>query len=124
MKRLDRLGSVAFATVMFSFVFHLLGMSYKNWIHSTCKTCNKRDPLALLDVSLHERCYEASLAEIFLQANATPNDGTFRTSLCIPNQYLFAKDLKYANYCLGQAETEPDTVCIQNLYNKGYCRCE
>jgi hypothetical protein len=124
MKRLERLGSVAFVTVVLALVFHLLGMSYKSWIQIQCKSCTKLNPLANLDVSLRERCYEASVAPIFAKPNQTADFGTFRTALCMPNQFLFAKNRLYANYCLEQAVNNPDTVCGSTLYNADYCRCE
>jgi hypothetical protein len=124
MKRLERLGSVAFVTVILALVFHLLAMSYKSWIQSQCKNCTLYNPLAKLDVSLRERCYEASLAPIFTKENQTADLSTFRTSLCVPNVYLFAKDRIHANYCLAQAVDNPDIVCGSGLYNADYCGCE
>ena len=124
MKRLERLGSVAFVTVILALVFHLIAMSYNSWIQTQCKDCEQYDPLAKLDMSLNQRCYEASLAPIFANGNLSADRSTFRTSLCIPNQFLFAKDSIHANYCLTQAIDNPDIICGAQLYNKTYCRCE
>jgi hypothetical protein len=126
MRRLELLGTVAFVTVLISLVFHLIGMSFTHWITNTCLTCPSTNPLGSWVSSINQRCYESSMAAVFTDINATKAAlmKTFITQICIPNQYLMAKDKKYAQYCLLKAINQSDIICALETYNKDYCKCE
>jgi hypothetical protein len=127
MKRLERLGSVAFVTVLLSLVFHLLGMSFNHWKNNSCLICDKNDPLGSWYTSINQRCYQSSMASIFLPTNHSEYNASvnsFITEICIPNKYLMVKDSTQAIDCLNSALQNPDTVCSLGLYNKQNCKCE
>lgn len=127
MKRLDRLGSVAFVTITISLVFHLLGVSFSNWKISTCTGCGDTSPLASWTTSIRERCYDSSVASIFIpknELNSSVVSNSFVTHICLPNEYIFPKQVKYANYCLEVAMNRSDTACSLRTFNPDYCHCE
>ncbi len=127
MKRLERLGSAAFLTVILSLVFHLIGMSFNRWIQNICLNCNQSNPLASWDISLTSRCYQSSVVSIFYPPNYTDsnlNSNSFITEICIPNEYLMAKKPEYAYDCLLQTLPYPDTICSVGPYNNQICKCE
>jgi hypothetical protein len=126
MKRLERLGTVAFVTVLTSLTFHLIAMSFQGWINTTCKTCHTNDSLASWDTSLLQRCYQAPFITILSQTNETRKDlsAAYKTQFCLPNQYIFAKDQSQADYCLQLAYAQSDSICALGTYNQNYCGCE
>lgn len=126
MKRLERLGTVAFLTVMLAFIFHVLAMSYNHWKDTKCLTCSANDPLGSWSTSMGLRCYYSSVASIFINndsAGIIPNN-SFVTQVCLPNQFLKTKHPKYAGYCLSKSSQEPDTICSIGNYDSHYCSCE
>ena len=127
MKRLDRVGSVVFITVLISLTFHLLAMSFDRWKENRCHGCDPTNPLSTWFTSLTKRCYQSSVASIFFASNDTLLDSSkdsFVAEICIPNQYLMVKDKTNALSCLETAVHYPDTACSLGIYNKQYCRCE
>lgn len=126
MKRLGRLGSVAFFTVSASFVFQVLSMAFNNWKLIECTTCTDKDPLKQWATSMGLRCYTTLVASI-LKNNATqaeiPND-SYQTTVCMPNHFIKVKDPDQAAYCLNVSTLYADTACAIGNYNHNYCKCE
>ncbi|CAF1013705.1 unnamed protein product [Adineta steineri] len=130
MKRIQRLGSVSFVTVLLSLVFHLLAMSNDEWKTITCHGCGNttdlQDILGSWTVALTERCYSTSVVGIF-----APNGGYtgltasgFRAQVCVENQYLMVKDIRNASYCLRYNEGFSDVACTLTEYNTKACKCD
>ncbi|CAF0881762.1 unnamed protein product [Adineta steineri] len=130
MKRIQRLGSISFVTVLLSLVFHLLAMSNDEWKSITCHGCGNTtaldDVLGSWTVALTERCYSASVAKAF-----SPNGGStgitasgFRAQVCIENQYLMVKDIRNASYCLDWNERYGDVGCTLIDYDTKACKCD
>ncbi|CAF5023587.1 unnamed protein product [Rotaria sp. Silwood1] len=125
MKRLERLGSVAFFTITASLVFHLLGMSFNRWKVSTCRTCDPMNPLSSWTTSIRERCYDAGVASIFLANDPTSrvSSNSFITQVCIPNQYLMVEDPIEALNCLKKVSKQPDLICLFKSRGEN-CKCD
>ena len=127
MRRLERLGTVAFVTTISALAFHLLGFLYNSWSTNTCNTCNSTDIFSSWSTGLWSRCYHASMASMFLDPNDTTvavQDNTFRAEICFYNMFLYAKGPQYANICLADALVSPDTVCLTGMFNTTACYCK
>lgn len=127
MKRLERLGSAAFLTVMISLVFHLLAISYGDMSTSKCETCDGSTPVEHWKTSLLQRCYQAPLAALFANYNRSVPNGignTFTTDLCVPNQFLMVKNPNYAYECLLDGIAHSHLICTLGGYDTTHCKCE
>jgi hypothetical protein len=127
MKRLERLGSAAFATVTIALVFHLLAMSFDPMIVSTCIGCDNTSPVEQWETSINQRCYEAPLAiliETYNKSVGNLNQHPTKVTLCIPNKYIKVKDPAYAYVCLIENLEQSHTACALGVYNSAYCYCE
>lgn len=127
MKRLDRLGSVAFLTITISLVFHLLGISFNHWKVITCQTCQGLTPLESWTTSIRQRCYDSSVASIFfntIELNSSIVSKPFVTNFCLPNQYITAKGQQNVDYCLNISMSRPDTACSLRTFDPNRCQCE
>jgi hypothetical protein len=123
MKRFDRLGSANFVTVLISFVFHIIAMSYNDWKTNTCVTCSPYDPIGSWKTALITRCYLADMGNIFSVGNYS-NVNSFSSELCVTSKFLTAKDLQHASYCLQLSLNDADALCSTGSYNTSYCECE
>ena len=123
MKRFERLGSIAFVTVMISLVFHLIAMSFNHWREITCHGCQAKDILGSWSTGLVTRCYQASLGPIFIPDENAAATGGFRTEVCIANQFVMVKDIDHSSSCLEMNMKEGDYACAY-AYNKTNCQCE
>ncbi|CAF1467777.1 unnamed protein product [Rotaria sordida] len=125
MKRLERLGSVAFFTVTASLVFHLIGMSYNSWRVTTCHNCDPLNPLASWRTSVRQRCYDAGVAALFLSNDTSSrvSANAFLTQVCIPNQFLIVDDPNEAFNCLINASRQPDLICLSRRRGQN-CKCD
>ena len=126
MKRLERLGSIAFLTVTISFVFHLIAMSFNVWIENVCQNCDQTNALGTWHTSLTNRCYQTPVDSIFFSNSSTSNQNSksFVTEICLPNQFLSATQPDSAYYCLLAALNQTHTICSVRNYNQNYCQCE
>ena len=127
MKRLHRLGGLAFLTVTISFMFHILAMSFNRWIFHECINCNQSQILQGWFSSLTRRCYQANVASAFLEeneANLTEYQNSFLTEICIPDEYIVAKKIEYSSECLVAAVSSPHITCSIRRFNPQYCKCE
>ncbi|UJR29825.1 hypothetical protein I4U23_017368 [Adineta vaga] len=127
MKRFERLGSVAFVTVLISLIFHLIAMSFSHWKDVTCSNCNRYDILGSWSTGIVSRCYQASMESIFNPYKNVTNiiDGNaFRTDVCVSNKILMVNYLEQASYCLRENNENGDVTCATKTYNKDYCKCD
>ena len=124
MKRLERLGSIAFLTTTISLVFHLIGMSFNVWMENICLNCDQNNPLAVWHTSLRNRCYLTPVASIFSSTSSNSSRNQFYTEICLPNQFLSAKDPNSAYYCLLAAINQTHTICSVGNYDRNSCQCE
>lgn len=126
MKRVYRLGTVAFFTVISCLLCHLVALSFHDWRKVECVTCSPNDPLRQWTTSFQSRCYQASAALIFPSKVETSSTSAepLMTEICLPNQVLLVKDPNQAKYCYAMARSQPDTICTIGNYNPEYCKCE
>jgi hypothetical protein len=123
MKRIERLGSATFVTVLISFVFHIIAMSYDDWKTNTCVACSPDDLIGSWKTALITRCYVTAMGNIFSIGNYSKVD-SFRSELCVTSKFLTAKDLQHASYCLAISLDDADILCSTGQYNTSYCECE
>jgi hypothetical protein len=127
MKHLERLGGIAFLTIIISFVFHLIGMSFNNWVENNCINCSLTNPLATWHTSLRSRCYLISMGALFISPNSSIYNlysRSFIADVCVPNQILMAKDPVNAYDCLLYTINNSHTICSIPYYDHSICKCE
>ena len=127
MKHLERLATLAFATVTISLVFHLLAMSSNHWIENDCLNCSLTDTYATWRTSLTRRCYISSIGALMVPQNASIFDvvaKTFIAEICLENKILKAKQQKYAYDCLKTAVNTSHVICSMNNFDHDKCYCE
>lgn len=127
MKRLERLGSIAFLTIAIAFVFHLIAMSFNRWIDNICQNCNENYALGTWHTSLASRCYQAPVGSIFFPSNSAEFNiykKSFIAEICLPNQFLAAKTPDSAYLCLTSALNYTHTICSVKNYDSNQCFCE
>ena len=127
MKRLERLGSIAFLTITIAFVFHLLAMSFDRWIENNCRNCSDNYALGTWHTSLRSRCYQAPVGSIFFRRNSSESTiyrKSFIADICLPNQFLTAKTPDSAYQCLLSTLNDSHTICSVKNYDPNQCECE
>jgi hypothetical protein len=127
MKRLERLGTIAFATITISLVFHLLAMSSNHWIDNNCVNCSLTNMFGTWRTALRQRCYISSIGALFVPESAPVFDivaKAFIAEVCLPNQFLKAKKSKYAYDCLQTAINISHAICSIKLFDPDMCECE
>lgn len=121
MKRLERLGSIAFLTITICFVFHLIAMSFNVWIKNNCQNCDENNLWTNWNTALRSRCYQTSVGSI---SSSNKTGQSFLTEICLPNQFLSAKNSDSAEYCLLKAINQTHTICSLRNYDENRCECQ
>ena len=126
MQRLHRHATSAMVLILMALVFHLTAVSFNHWIRIICESCSSDDIFSHWKTSVERRCYQTQIDKIFLEPEEieTLQLRSSLTEICLPNQFLYAKDQANIDYCLELHLEHPHTVCALENYDRKKCRCE